>query len=95
MTDKNASSVPIKGLTDKRNITLKFTTSLSGEFLPMQIICQGKTPASQPKNATFPSGFLLTQNPKDYSNETETLKLLDKVIKPYVEKKEELNLPET
>ena len=44
MTDKNASSVPIKGLTDKRNITLTFTISLSGEFLPTQIIYQGKTP---------------------------------------------------
>ena len=96
MTDKNASSVPIKGLTDKRNITLTFTISFSGEFLPMQIIYQGKTPASQPKNTKFPSGFLITQNPKHYSNETETLKLLDKVIKPYVEKKKkELNLPQT
>lgn len=96
MTDKKTSSVPIKGLTDKRNITLTFTISLSGEFLPMQIIYQGKTPASQPKNTKFPSGFLITQNPKHYSNETETLKLLDKVIKPYVEKKkEELKLPET
>lgn len=66
MTGKNASSVPIKGLTDKRNITLTFTISHSGEFLPIQIIYQGKTPASQPKNTTFPSGFLITQNPKHY-----------------------------
>ena len=43
MASKNSSSVPIKGLTDKRNLTLTFVISLSGEFSPMQIIYQGKT----------------------------------------------------
>ena len=38
-----AKSVAIKGLTDKRNIALSFVVSLSGEFLPMQIIYGGKT----------------------------------------------------
>ena len=30
-----------------------------------------------------------------FFNKTETIKLLDKVIKPYVERNKELNLPET
>ena len=34
----NADQTPIKGLTDKRNITLTFVISLAGEFLPMQLI---------------------------------------------------------
>ena len=38
MATRNSSSVPIKGLTDKRNITLTFVISLNGDFLPMQII---------------------------------------------------------
>ena len=38
MAEKNPKSVPIKGPTDKRNITLTFVISLAGEFLPMQVI---------------------------------------------------------
>ena len=87
MAPRNSSSALIKGLTDKRSITLTFVISLSGNFLPMQIIYQGKTTASQPRNFQFPKGFFVSQNPKHYSNETETLSLIDKVIKPYVDLK--------
>ena len=38
MATKSSKSVPIAGLSDKRNITLTFVVSLAGEFLPMQII---------------------------------------------------------
>ena len=41
MATRGEKSVPIKGLTDKRNITSTFVVSLSGEFLPMQIIYTG------------------------------------------------------
>ena len=96
MAARNSSSVPIKGLTDKRNITLTFVISLNGDFLPMQIIYQGKTKASQPRGFDFPRGFVVTQNPKHYSNELETLNLLDNIIQPYVVlKRKELNLPAT
>lgn len=47
MAEKNSQSVPIKGLTDKRNITLTFVISLAGEFLPMQVIYRGKTGKSK------------------------------------------------
>ena len=57
MAATNSQSVPIKGLTDKRNITLTFVISLSGEFLPLQIIYQGKTKASLPRNFSFPKSF--------------------------------------
>ena len=32
-----------KGLPDKRNITLTFAVTFTGDFLPMQIIYGGKT----------------------------------------------------
>ena len=64
MATRNSSSVPIKGLTDKKNITLTFVISLNGDFLPMQIIYQGKTKASQLRGFEFPHGFAVTQNPK-------------------------------
>ena len=96
MAEKNSKSVPIKGLTDKRNITLTFVISLAGEFLPMQVIYQGKTKASLPRNFVFPKGFCLTQNPKHYSNEEETLKLIDSIINPYLVKtRQQLKLPPT
>ena len=56
MAARNASSVPIKGLTDKRNIDLTFVVTLSGEFLPMQVIYQGVL------NSPEDSQFLTIQN---------------------------------
>ena len=44
-------------------------------------------PASQPRGIDFPREFSVTQNPKHWSKEKETLKLLDEVINPYVVKK--------
>ena len=59
----------------------------------MQVIYGGKTQASQPRDFKLPSGFCITQNPKHWSNESETLKLIDEIISPYVTKKrEELKL---
>ena len=72
MASKNSSSVPIKGLTVKRNITLTFVISLSGEFSPMQFIYQEKTSRSQPVGFKFPNGFAVSQHEKHYSNEAET-----------------------
>ena len=94
MSLKGSKSVPIKGVTDKRAITLNFVITLANEFLPMQIIYSGKTKASQPHGFQFPSGFLVTQNPNHWSNEAETIKSIEKIINPYVvEKRAKLNLP--
>lgn len=91
-----SKSVPVVGLSDKRSITLNFVVTLAGDFLPMQIIYSGKTKASQPRGFVFPKGFSITQNPKHWSNETETLKLIEEVINPYVvNKRKELKLPST
>ena len=96
MAARNSLSVPIKGLTDKRNITLTFVITLSGEFLPMQVIYKGKTTASQPRGFKLPKGFTISQNLKYHSNEHETLTLIDKVIAPYVDRKrKELKLAPT
>lgn len=81
MSAKNSKSVPITGLTEKRNITLTFTLSLSGKFLSMQIIYSGKTKASLPCGF---EGFCLTQNSKHWSNEQKTMKLIKEVINTYI-----------
>ena len=77
MAAHGSKSVPIAGLSDKRNITLTFIVSLAGEFLPMQIIYAGQSP---PNGFVFPKGFSVTQNPKHWSNEAETLKLIDEAM---------------
>ena len=58
---QGSQSVPIKGLTDKRNITLTFSVTLSGLFLPIQVIYGGKTTASQARVFTFPKNFVLAK----------------------------------
>lgn len=95
MSKRGEKSVPVKGLSDKRNITLTFAVTLSGEFLPMQIIYQGKTDRSQPRGFEFPDGFSVTQNPQHWSNKTETLKLVEEVINPYIKvTRKKLGLPD-
>ena len=81
MATRGTKSVPIKGLTDKRNITLTFTITLNGEFLPLQVIYSGKTNA---RGFVFPKTFCISHNPKHWSNEKETLNLLNEVVNPYV-----------
>ncbi len=64
--------------------------------MPIQIIYGGKTSASQPCGFKFPSGFCVSQNPKHWSNEKETLKLIENIIHPFiVKKRSELSLPDT
>ena len=40
---EGAKHVKIKGLDDKRQITAVFGGTITGEFLPLQLVYQGKT----------------------------------------------------
>ena len=44
---KGAKNVPIRGVDDKRQITGTFAVTLTGKFLPMQLIYKGKTKRSK------------------------------------------------
>ena len=83
LAPRGETSVTIEGSADKRSITRTFAILLYGEFLPMQLIYGGKTSQSLPR-FEFPSGFLLSANPKHFSNTHESLKCLKEIIKPYV-----------
>ena len=80
-----SKTVAIAGSTDKRMITLTFCITLKGDFLPMQIIYGGKTSQSIPR-VSFPDSFCLCVNEKHYSNEAESLKLIDEIIIPHIQK---------
>ena len=66
-------------------ITGTFAVTLSGKFLPIQLIYGGKINQSIPRY-NFPENFCLSANPKNFSNTEESLKYLDEVIMPYVVK---------
>ena len=84
MAKQNYKSVSIAGLSDKRSITGTFTITLNGHFLLMQLIYGGKTKQTLP-SFKFPDGFLLSCNPKHFSNVVESIKLINEIIIPYVQ----------
>ena len=54
--------MPIKGLDDKRQITGTFAVSLTGHFLPIQVIYQGKMQRSLPKHKFSHNSGLIPTN---------------------------------
>ena len=92
MEKKGAKRVEIAGVDDKRQITAVFAATAVGEFLPIQLIYQGKTPASLPA-FTFPGDWSITYTPNRWANEQTTKTYIEKIILPYVsEKRRQLNL---
>ena len=83
MALKGSSAVTITGANDKRNITATFAITISGEFLPIQLIYGGKTNQSLPR-FKFPDSFSLSVNKKHYSNTEESLKFFNEIIIPYI-----------
>ena len=68
---------------------------LGKTFLPMQLIYGGTTSQSWAK-VEFPETFSLSANPKHYSNTEESVKLIEEIIIPYIEKERDtLNLSQT
>ena len=59
MTMAKKGDKKFKGLTDKRNITLTFVVSFTGEFLPMQIIYGGKLTVGNQEVSSFLKGSML------------------------------------
>ena len=53
--------MPTVGKGKQKQITGTFTVSADGDFLPMQLICAGKTDRCHPNGINFPEGFNITQ----------------------------------
>ena len=75
-------TVPIKGIDDKRQITATFAISMSGEFLPIQVIYEGKTKRCLPKY-TFPASFDATFSENHWSNTEKSLSFFNKIVFPH------------
>lgn len=67
MAREGSKRIEITGLNDKRQITAVFGGSLSGDFLPVQLVYQGKTQKCLP-TVSFPDSWDVTMTPNHWSN---------------------------
>ena len=73
----------LKRIDDKRQITAIFTVSMTGKFLPTQLVSEGKTCKCLPKS-DFPGDFNITFSDSNWSNREKSFELFQKVIFPYL-----------
>ena len=86
MEAKGSKRVEIVGMGDKRQITAVLCGAMSGEFLPPQLIYQGKTTACLPRHK-FPTDWHVTYTHNHWSNEDTMIEYIKSIILPYVERK--------
>ena len=80
---KRFTTVPIKDVDNKREITATFTVSVTGAFLPIQLIYQGATESCLP-TYKFPKKFNVTYTKNHWSNLEKCVDLFEQIILPYV-----------
>ena len=80
--------IPIANSDDKRQITAVLAITLAGEFLPPQMIYQGKTPRCHPK-VSYPEDWDVWHSANHWSTEETMIRYLEKVIVPFVSRKRE------
>ena len=78
----------IEGLGDKCQITTTFAEMLAGEFLPIQLLYQGKTERLHPQYK-FPEGFDVWHIHNHWASQQTSFRYLDKVIIPYIQRTRE------
>ena len=83
---KGSTIVPIKGVSDKRQITATFTISASGSFLLFNSSIILKTMRCLP-TYHFPNCFYVTFTPNHWSIFEKCFSLLGKIICPYLKVK--------
>uniref|UniRef100_A0A1X7SZG6 DDE-1 domain-containing protein n=1 Tax=Amphimedon queenslandica TaxID=400682 RepID=A0A1X7SZG6_AMPQE len=83
MAEEVSSIVEIVGLGDKRQISAVLSCSLSGDFLPRQVIYSGKTPKCLP-SVSYPSNWHITYTENHWANEKTTIDYIHKILLPYI-----------
>ena len=92
MEKRGCKRVEIIALDDKHQITAVFAGTLTGDFLPPQVIYQGTTPRCLP-NIEFPKDWDITCTANHWSNKETMMQYIDKILFPYIKRKrEELQL---
>lgn len=83
MEKEGTRRVEIEGFGSKSQITAVFGATLSGDFLPVQVVYAGKTVRCHPK-FTYPDNWHITHSANHWSNSTTMDDYLTKIIIPYV-----------
>lgn len=92
---QGSKCVEVTGLYDKQQITAVFTRTMSGGFLPVQLVYMGKTSRCLP-TIDFPSDLHLTFSENQWCYESSMVGYAQKIFLPYVNhKRKELGLDET
>ena len=86
MALEGSEHVEFTGVNDKHQITAVFAGTLSGEFLPPQIVYHGKTVKCLPSTES-PPDWHVTFSGNHWSNEVTITTSLQKVLFPYIESK--------
>ena len=93
MEKRGTKRVEISATDDKQQITAVFVCSLSGNFLPIQLIYKGTTPRCLPSSVPFPSDWYITYTANHWSNTDTMLEYVNCIIIPYIQsKRKELKL---
>ena len=92
MDKEGCKRVEVVGIDDKRQIMTTFAASLSGNFLPMQLVYEGKTTKCHPA-VEFPEGWHVTHMPSHWCNEETVIEYIKSVIVSYMtQKRKQLGL---
>ena len=86
MERKGTKRVDLSGIDDKRQITAVLSGTLTGDFLPLQLIFKGTTARSLP-SISFPDSWHITYTENHWSNNSTMIAYISHIIIPYVEKK--------
>ena len=71
----------------KKQITGFLTITMSGSFLPMQLIYKGTANHCLPIGVDFPADFDVTCTTNHWSNESKVIQHLEKIVFRYIQKK--------
>ena len=94
MEKEGAKRVEITAVDDKRQITAVFAGSLTGDFLPPQLIYKGTIRRCLPA-VTFPQDWHVTCSHNHWANEETMVAYVEKILVPYVSnKRKALKLPQ-
>lgn len=86
MEKAGSKRVEIVANDDKRQITAVLAGSLTGEFLPPQLVYKGTTPRCLP-TVDFPPDWDITYSTNHWSNEKTMESYVTKILIPFINKK--------
>ncbi len=84
MEKEGAKHVEIFGVQDKRQMTVVFAGTMTGHFLPPQLIYAGKTKKCLP-TVSFPKSWDVIYTQNDWANEETTESYIHSILVPYIE----------